>query len=214
MRRDVLAIAARHRVAVRGLWLDVPLASAQVNTVLRMLGERGRLLGPEELDGKTPAALAPSAHHRTLRTLEPPAADEGFSSLEAVPFARRPMPGAPARFIALDLLLDDDDRLLPGAAALVAGEPTAFAFGWRPGRAALPALAGLIEARHCPHPGGPPRCWCRPPLPGLLLALALERGLDPAASTIVGASAAHRAMADALGARYLSGAGSPSASGS
>ena len=27
--------------------------------------------------------------------------------------------------------------------------------------------------------GGPPVCWCRPPLPGLLLAFAFEHGLDP-----------------------------------
>ncbi|HEU5059150.1 MAG TPA: hypothetical protein VFU21_21605, partial [Kofleriaceae bacterium] len=53
--------------------------------------------------------------------------------------------------------------------------------------------------------GGPPRCWCRPPLPGLLLALALERGLDPARCTIIGVSPAHRAMADALGAAYRDG---------
>ncbi len=214
MRRAALEVAARHGVAVRGLWLDLPLAAAQINTVLRMLAVHGRLLAPEELHGKTPDALAPSAHHRTLRALEPPEADEAFASLETIPFRRRPMAGGPARFISLDLLLDDDDRLLAGAADLVAGGPRAFAFGWRPGRAALPALAGLVEARHCPHPGGPPRCWCRPPLPGLVLALALEHGVDPAQSTILGASPAHRAMADALGARHVSPAGSASASGS
>jgi aryl-alcohol dehydrogenase-like predicted oxidoreductase len=202
MRRAALEVAGRHGVAVRGLWLDVPLAAAQVNTVLRMLATHGRLLEPEELDGKTPEALGPSAHHRTLRTLEPPEADEGFAALEWVPFQRRPMPGAPARFIALDLLLDDDDRLRPGAAQLVAGETPAFGFGWRPGRAALPALEGLVAARHCPHPGGPPRCWCRPPLPGLLLAIAAEYGIDLAHSSVLGASPAHRAMADALGAAY------------
>ena len=202
-RRAALEVAARHRIEVRGVWLDTPLAAAQVNVVLRMLAQHGRLLEPEELArGQGPDALAPTAQFRTLRTLEPPAADEGFASLEAVPFVRRPMAGSAARFVALDLLIDDEDRLRSGAEALVAGEPPAFAFGWRPGRPAL-RLEGLaVEVRHCPHPGGPPRCWCRPPLPGLLLALAVERGLDPARSLVIGASPAHRSMAAALGAAY------------
>jgi len=203
-RRAVIEIAARHGIGVRGLWLDTPVAAAQVNVVLRMLAQHGRLLEPEELARRRgPDALTPTAQFRTLRSLEPPSADEGFAALEVLSFARRPMPGGPARFIALDLLLDDEDRLRPGAAALVAGDAPAFAFGWRPGRAAL-SVPGA-EVRHCPHPGGPPRCWCRPPLPGLLLALAVEHGLDPAKCTIVGISAAHRAMADTLGAAYQQG---------
>jgi aryl-alcohol dehydrogenase-like predicted oxidoreductase len=204
-RRAVIEIAARHGVAVRGVWLETPIAAAQVNVVLRMLSHHGRLLEPEELArGRGPDALAPTAQFRTLRSLEVPSADEGFSALEVVAFQRRPMPGAAARFIALDRLLDDDDRLRPGADALLAGEPPAFAFGWRPDRAELrlEALEGRIEVRHCPHPGGPPRCWCRPPLPGLLLALAVERGLDPAQSVVFGASPAHRAIAEAIGAAW------------
>lgn len=207
-RRAVLEVAARHRVAVRGLWLDTPIAAAQVNVVLRMLARHGRLLEPDELArGRGPDALAPTALFRTLRALEPPTPDEGFASLEVISFRRRPLPGTAARFIALDLLLDEEDRPRPAAAALLAdplaADTPTFAFGWRPGRAAL-CLPG-IEVRHCPHPGGPPRCWCRPPLPGLLLALAVEHRLDPAQSTLIGISPAHRAMADALGAAYQSG---------
>jgi aryl-alcohol dehydrogenase-like predicted oxidoreductase len=215
-RRAVIEIAARHGVAVRGLWLETPIAAAQVNVVLRMLSQHGRLLEPDELArGRGPDALTPTAQFRTLRSLERPAADEGFASLEVVPFVRRPMTGGPARFFALDLLLDDDDQIRPGADALVAGDSPAFAFGWRPGRTEpiVPGLATApgpgggpgLEVRHCPHPGGPPRCWCRPPLPGLLLALAVERELDPAQCTIIGISPHHRAMADALGAAYQDG---------
>ncbi len=44
------------------------------------------------------------------------------------------------------------------------------------------AVAGPVEAAACPHPGGPPRCWCRPPLPGLALAFcARPRGRSCAA---------------------------------
>ena len=40
-------------------------------------------------------------------------------------------------------------------------------------------VSGPVEGAICPHPGGPPVCWCRPPLPGLLLAFARTHGVDP-----------------------------------
>jgi histidinol phosphatase-like enzyme len=55
----------------------------------------------------------------------------------------------------------------------------------------------------CTHPGGPPTCWCRPPLPGLPLAFARAHGIDPARSTLVGTSPAHRTLAARLGSRYV-----------
>ena len=63
--------------------------------------------------------------------------------------------------------------------------------------------AGLFEAALCPHAGGPPRCWCRPPLPGLPLAFARRHGIDPGRSVLIGTSPAHRTLARALGARYV-----------
>jgi histidinol phosphatase-like enzyme len=57
----------------------------------------------------------------------------------------------------------------------------------------------------CTHPGGPPMCWCRPPLPGLPLAFARAHRVDPARSTLVGTSSAHRTLAATLGSRYVSG---------
>ena len=53
------------------------------------------------------------------------------------------------------------------------------------------------------HAGGPPACWCRPPLPGLPLAFARARALDPARSVLIGTGPAHRNLAGALGARYV-----------
>jgi len=53
------------------------------------------------------------------------------------------------------------------------------------------------------HGGGPPICWCRPPLPGLPLEFARRHGVDPASSVLVGTSAAHRTLASALGSRYI-----------
>jgi hypothetical protein len=87
-------------------------------------------------------------------------------------------------------------------------------FDWRPDGAPeelAPLVAtlaaqvsGPVEGALCPHPAGPPTCWCRPPLPGLPLAFARAHGVDPARSILVGASPAHRTLATTLGARYVS----------
>jgi histidinol phosphatase-like enzyme len=65
-------------------------------------------------------------------------------------------------------------------------------------------VRGPVEAVLCPHGAGPPRCWCRPPLPGLPLAFAHHHNVDPARSTLIGTSTAHRTLAVTLGARHLS----------
>jgi aryl-alcohol dehydrogenase-like predicted oxidoreductase len=198
-RAEPIAVAARRGVAVRGLFIDVALADAQVNVVARMLAAHGRLLAPEELRrGRDNTALAPSALGRLKRALEPPAADEGFASLELRPFARVPraQAGRAARLIALEL-----------ADAWPAGELAAsFVFGWAPD--APPELDARLAARAagvalCRHGGGSAVCWCRPPLPGLPLALAHAHALDLAASELHGVSAAHRALAAAVGARFV-----------
>jgi hypothetical protein len=143
---------------------------------------------------------------RAFRELEPPTDDEGFASVERVPFARAPRDGRAAVFVAAaaagSLPLDGVDRAAPH-----------LVFDWRPAGAAedLDELAedvsrstsGPVETAVCPHPGGPPICWCRPPLPGLALAFAHRHGIDPAQSIVVGASAALRTLADALGARFV-----------
>jgi len=83
---------------------------------------------------------------------------------------------------------------------------TSFVVGWAP--EAPPDLDPQIAARCagvalCRHGGGPPVCWCRPPLPGLLLALAHAHDLDLAVSELHGTSRAHRAWATAVGARFF-----------
>jgi aryl-alcohol dehydrogenase-like predicted oxidoreductase/histidinol phosphatase-like enzyme len=66
------------------------------------------------------------------------------------------------------------------------------------------ALLGLdIELGCCPHPAGPPVCWCRKPIPGLVLEFAMRAGVDPSRSVVVGRAAADRTLADRLGATYL-----------
>jgi aryl-alcohol dehydrogenase-like predicted oxidoreductase/predicted kinase len=212
-RSHVVDAAARHGLPARCVWLRTPLAQAQVNMVERLLERFGALPSPEELRGvarREPWLLAPMAQMRALRELEPPAPDEGFAAVEEIEFVRAP----PA---------DGNRGVLVAAAALgqpswraaIGGlDPTAphLVFDWAPegGTAAADAAAtleaavtGAVEHASCPHPGGPPRCWCRPPLPGLALAFCRRHGLDPARCTVVGTSAAHRTLAATLGARHV-----------
>ena len=96
-RNDVLEVARRHGIAVRCVWLDTPLAQAQVNLVERLLERFDSLPEPErlqELAKREQGVLLPTSQMRAFRELEPPAADEGFAAVEQVPFERsRPRAG-------------------------------------------------------------------------------------------------------------------------
>jgi aryl-alcohol dehydrogenase-like predicted oxidoreductase len=214
-RSYVVETAARHGVRARCTWLDTPLAQAQVNLVERLLHRLGRLPTPEELKRlarQEPGLLAPTSQMRAFRELEPPSEDEGFASVEHVAFERRPHPeqtragvfvaaGAIGRAGWEECLAEVD----PAAPHLV--------FDWIPDGSAselerlvakvADAVAGPVEAAFCPHPGGPPICWCRPPLPGLPVAFARAHGVELARSIVIGVSPAHRTLANALGARSV-----------
>jgi aryl-alcohol dehydrogenase-like predicted oxidoreductase/predicted kinase len=208
-RSHVVEAAARHGVATRCIWLETPLAQAQVNIVERLLDRFDHLPEPAELKllaREEPGLLSPTQQMRASRELEPPSEDEGFASVERLPFARAERAGRKALFIAAEA------AGAPPLAELLDAAVPCLVFDWRPGAegselaetAVLTSLvSGPVEAAVCPHPGGPPICWCRPPLPGLLLAFARRHGVDPARSAVVGVSPAHRTLANALGARYV-----------
>ena len=204
-RNHVVETAARHGVPARCLWLDTTLAQAQVNLVERLLERFDGLPSPDVLKDRArsePGLLTPTQQMRAFRELEPPSDDEGFASVERIVFEREPAEGSSAVFVAAAAV-----DLLP-AAGVAAGTPCLL-FDWSAEvdsdavKAATAFMGGPVEAAICPHPSGPPICWCRPPLPGLPLAFARSQGVDPARSVLVGASAAHRALANALGARYV-----------
>jgi aryl-alcohol dehydrogenase-like predicted oxidoreductase len=211
-RSHVVDAAARHGLSARCVWLDTPLAQAQVNMVERLLDRFGALPTPDELRAvarREPGLLQPTSQMRALRELEPPSADEGWSGVERHPFARRRSAGdgRPGIFVAGAAL----ER--PGFdATLAEGAPDAprLLFDWDPdgGREAFllraaSGLSGAVEVAVCPHGDGPPICWCRPPLPGLPLAFARAHGVDPSQSLLIGTASAHRTLAGTLGARYV-----------
>jgi aryl-alcohol dehydrogenase-like predicted oxidoreductase len=214
-RSYVIEAASRHRVPTQCIWLDTPLAQAQVNLVERLLDRFGSLPTPEELREvarREPGVHAPTSQMRTQRELEPPSTDEGFAGVEQIPFARTPpsQQGRVGVFVAAPALgrpgwedaLEQDNRDAPH-----------LVFDWspdgRPDQLADVAarlsrvVSGPVESALCPHAGGPPKCWCRPPLPGLPLAFARAHRVDPSRSVLVGMSPAHRTLATTLGARYI-----------
>jgi aryl-alcohol dehydrogenase-like predicted oxidoreductase/predicted kinase len=214
-RSYVIETASRHRIPTRCIWLDTPLAQAQVNLVERLLERFGSLPTPEELRKRArrePGVHAPTSQMRTVRELEPPSTDEGFAAVEHVPFARRP----PAEAGRVGVFVAAAALSRPGSEqALGQGDRGAphLVFDWSPdgnvdaladvaARLAA-AVSGPVESALCPHGAGPPRCWCRPPLPGLPLAFARKHGVDPSRSILVGTGPAHRTLATTLGAHYV-----------
>ncbi|HYK07554.1 MAG TPA: aldo/keto reductase [Gaiellaceae bacterium] len=212
-RNEVIEIAGRHGTAVRCIWLETPLAQAQVNLVERVLDRFGRLPDPvtlRELARREQGVLAPTSQMRAFRELEPPSPDEGFAGIERVPFERIPSSGRTGVVVAARALTE------PGwedALALCDPDAPHLVYDWNPhaGRDVLDdaaerlaaEVAGPVHTALCPHQAGPPACWCRPPLPGLPLAFAREHAIELARSTLVGSAPAHRTLATTVGARYV-----------
>jgi aryl-alcohol dehydrogenase-like predicted oxidoreductase/predicted kinase len=214
-RSHVIDTAVRHGAALRCVWLSTPLAQAQVNLVSRLVALHGTLPTPEELRvmaRSTEGVMAPTSQMRTLRELEPPALDEGFAAVEEVAFERAPAAETQSGGVLVAAPALDHPSW---QAAVAAADPTAphLLFDWRPdgslddldAAAALlqRAVSGELSRALCPHGAGPPRCWCRPPLPGLAVAFAAARGLDLTRSVVIGSGPAHRTLANALGARHI-----------
>jgi hypothetical protein len=155
--------------------------------------------------------MAPTSQMRAVRELEPPSPDEGFAEVKEVAFARAGGgQGGPAVLVAAAAL----DR--PGWERVVAAaQPSAphLVFDWTPDGSSVrldgavdrlgAAVDGIVDRALCPHGGGPPRCWCRPPLPGLALAFAAAHAVSPSRCILIGSGPAHRTLANALGARHV-----------
>ena len=67
-------------------------------------------------------------------------------------------------------------------------------------------LGLTIDVEYCPHGAGPPRCWCRKPLPGLGVLLIHRYQLDPAQCVYVGEGSQDPGFARKLGFTYCDAA--------
>jgi predicted kinase len=227
-RSGVLDAARARDCEVRGVWLETSLEDAQVNVVRRMLQAHGRLLTSDELKrGGAPEQLSPSALFRAERALERPHVSEGFTTLDVLPFSRWPDPALTNR--AVIVWCDGVLRPKKGESALADSSIEArgqrlgeyvgqgyvlLGLAWEPQIADDPAAAsemhrgfdGLrhrlgvpIEIHHCPHPAGPPICWCRKPLPGLGVLMVHQHRLDARQCLYVGSTAQDALFARRLG---------------
>ena len=195
--------------------METPLARAQVNLVERLLERFGSLPPDDELRAvsrREPGVLAPTSQMRALRELEPPSTDEGFTRVEHLHTPPTPPSGRAASgvFVAAAALRQPGWKypLEPGNRGL-----PHLVFDWTLDGSSAPLAAaaagltaevsGVVESALCTHGGGPPTCWCRPPLPGLPLSFARVHGIDPARSVLIGTGPAHKSLAAALGARYV-----------
>lgn len=194
-RASTIEAAKKQAAKVRGLWLDVPLHEAQVNVIQRMLDAHGRLLDPDELKKQRDnTGLTPLSHFRTVRELELPSKEEGFDVLETRPFVRAARAGGAGRFVAFEV-----------AATVERSDEPTFVFAWtETDRAAVETAAQRLGATAliCPHGGGPPTCWCRPPLPGLILDGCHRAKLSPQKCVVIGSTETHQMLAATIGARF------------
>lgn len=242
----VLQAAARHRLAVRCVWLTTGIDDAQVNAVSRIVAKHGRLLSPEEMRDarrRDVSAFPPGVLFRSQRDLEPPDESEGFASIERVPFVRAPDPACPERSrtafadravivwsegilarsrAGLRAPSSPDDVLVdPDRAATLrryaADGWRLLAMSWQPEVAAGDRddadvratfarigelVAAPIEFEYCPHPAGPPICWCRKPLPGLGVVFVHRHRLDASQCLYVGGGPHDSAFARKLGFQF------------
>jgi hypothetical protein len=217
-RAPVIAAAAKHGLPVRALWLDTSVEDAQVNAVWRMVERYGRLLDPTELGRmkQDPGAFGPNVLYRYQREVELPEVSEGFAHVDFVPFVRA---GDPA-FTGRAVFIRSSEVRPERRETLRRYQDEGWAIiglSWEPEIASGTTTAAEVDAAfartreqlgvpidfvYCPHPGGPPICWCRKPLPGLGVVEIHQRRLDPSRCIYVGSSAQDPGFARRLGFGY------------
>ena len=218
-RARVVQAADALGLRVRCVWVATSVEDAQVNAVSRIIANHGRLLGPEEMKQAVKrdiSAFAPSVQFRHQRELEPPAPAEGFSRIDVVPFERTQVPEFTNRALIVwcdDSLVErgsilrryrDEGWLLLGLAwCPQIADKTKTAEQVDAGFVSVQEQLGVsLEVLYCPHAAGPPKCWCRKPLPGLGMVFIQRHQLDPSQCIYVGTGPQDPGFARRLGFQY------------
>ena len=130
-RAGAIEAGRAHGIPVRCVHIDIPPSEAYMNACLRMIERQGRLLTADEIKVASkadPNMFPPGAIFRYTQLAEPPREEEGFASVEVVPFVRRPSPERIHKALILDYdgtlrtstgpapfpLQPDDVELMPG----------------------------------------------------------------------------------------------------
>lgn len=171
--------------------------------------------------------FGPDAQFRYERAFEPPTTDEGFETVEASAFQRgaTERTGDRALILDFDLCAGAGNPVLVPADVRTSAEWRQLLrsyhdrswrilfTAWRPQAAgnvadasveacqeALRAQLGFeVAFAYCPHPAGPPICWCRKPLPGRVLEFLWKHGMSPTDCRLVASSPPDRTMAERCG---------------
>lgn len=214
-RAAFIAVTHRHQVPIRFLLLETTLEQAQFNACLRMMQKYGRLLLPEDFKKaeyrRDPGLFPVHVIYRYRNDFEMPMIEEGFTSVQPIPFERR----YPADWTnrAVLLSMDGMDRvggerlrqfqtqgyLLFGVATQPGlAEGTLTEEQARAGFAEIERRLGVTftEVVFCPHAAPPIRCYCRKPVPGLGVQLMWNHRLDPRRCLVVGDQMTDRPFAD------------------
>ena len=231
-RAEVIQAAAAHGLPVRCVWLSTSIEDAQTNAAWRIVTRHGRLPPDEELaqlKRSDVARFLPAAQFKYRRELEPPDTSEGFSRIDVVPFVRRRDSALVNRAVIVSCDdVDDLARLAPRLRGFLEAGYKLLGISWQPkiaegtrsaddvkaafGREC--ARLGLdVDVECCPHAAGPPRCWCRKPLPGLGVVFVNRYRLDPAQCLYVGAGPHDIGFARRLGFTFVDAADLASAIG-
>lgn len=220
-RARVVEAARSLGLPVRCVWLATSVEDAQVNAVSRIIANHGHLLGPDEMKKAVKrdiSAFAPTVQFRHQRELEPPDTREGFSRIDVMPFERRRDQTMTNKALIVwcdESLADHADtlrhyqdagwRLLGLAWCPQIDEGTKTAEEVEAGFAQMQErLRVSIDILYCPHAAGPPKCWCRKPLPGLGVVMIQRHQLDPSQCIYVGSGPQDPVFARRLGFRYAS----------